>query len=211
MAKRMMGPKGSTRRRRFLFVPLLLAACIALFVVAGAQAVHDTTLFQLDGNALSTRHVRSLSRAALRQGWTTGTTSVTRSTQLPVRPRLLTRTARPPCRGARRRTRAARSSPAAAPRIRRTSRTGPGRTPAACRTRTTSSTASRRGTRCRRTRPTARRQTDGSTNCDVLFFGSDRFDNSGDAQQGFWFFQNKVTLGKRRSAAVQLQRRAQAR
>jgi hypothetical protein len=28
---------------------------------------------------------------------------------------------------------------------------------------------------------------------DVLFFGSDRFDNSGDAQQGFWFFQNKIT------------------
>lgn len=37
--------------------------------------------------------------------------------------------------------------------------------------------------------------TDGTTNCDVLYFGSDRFDNSGDAQQGFWFFQNKVTLG----------------
>jgi hypothetical protein len=30
--------------------------------------------------------------------------------------------------------------------------------------------------------------------CDVLFFGSDRFDNSGDAQQGFWFFQNKIGL-----------------
>jgi hypothetical protein len=30
---------------------------------------------------------------------------------------------------------------------------------------------------------------------DVLFFGSDRFDNSGDAQQGFWFFQKPVTLG----------------
>jgi hypothetical protein len=28
---------------------------------------------------------------------------------------------------------------------------------------------------------------------DVLFFGSDRYDNSGDAQQGFWFFQNKIT------------------
>jgi hypothetical protein len=28
---------------------------------------------------------------------------------------------------------------------------------------------------------------------DVLYFGSDRFDNSGDAQQGFWFFQNKIT------------------
>ena len=33
-----------------------------------------------------------------------------------------------------------------------------------------------------------------AANCEVLFFGSDRFDNSGDAQQGFWFFQNKVTL-----------------
>jgi hypothetical protein len=31
-----------------------------------------------------------------------------------------------------------------------------------------------------------------STTCEVLFFGSDRFDNSGDAQQGFWFFQNPV-------------------
>ncbi|NYJ04580.1 hypothetical protein [Petropleomorpha daqingensis] len=29
---------------------------------------------------------------------------------------------------------------------------------------------------------------------DVLFFGSDRRDNSGDAQQGFWFFQNRITL-----------------
>jgi hypothetical protein len=27
---------------------------------------------------------------------------------------------------------------------------------------------------------------------DVLFFGSDRLDNSGDAQQGFWFFQNSI-------------------
>jgi hypothetical protein len=29
---------------------------------------------------------------------------------------------------------------------------------------------------------------------DVLFFGSDRNDNSGDAQQGFWFFQNPIAL-----------------
>src|SRR5262245_4105789 len=31
--------------------------------------------------------------------------------------------------------------------------------------------------------------------CEVLFFGSDRYDNSGDAQQGFWFFQNEIKLG----------------
>jgi hypothetical protein len=30
---------------------------------------------------------------------------------------------------------------------------------------------------------------------EVLFFGSDRLDNSGDAQQGFWFFQNSIALG----------------
>jgi hypothetical protein len=28
---------------------------------------------------------------------------------------------------------------------------------------------------------------------DLIVFGSDRYDNSGDAQQGFWFFQNAVT------------------
>ena len=35
--------------------------------------------------------------------------------------------------------------------------------------------------------------------CDVLFFGSDRYDNSGDAQQGFWFLQNKITTGGKES------------
>jgi hypothetical protein len=31
--------------------------------------------------------------------------------------------------------------------------------------------------------------------CELLYFGSDRLDNSGDAQQGFWFFQNSIALG----------------
>jgi hypothetical protein len=30
--------------------------------------------------------------------------------------------------------------------------------------------------------------------CAQIFFGMDRFDNSGDAQNGFWFFQNQITL-----------------
>jgi hypothetical protein len=34
-----------------------------------------------------------------------------------------------------------------------------------------------------------------ASTCELLFFGSDRYDNSGDAQQGFWFFQNAVGLG----------------
>jgi len=35
----------------------------------------------------------------------------------------------------------------------------------------------------------------GNPTCELIYFGSDRFDNSGDAQQGFWFFQNRITLG----------------
>jgi hypothetical protein len=37
------------------------------------------------------------------------------------------------------------------------------------------------------------------TTCDILYFGSDRFDNSGDAQQGFWFLQNECSLGSTKS------------
>jgi hypothetical protein len=33
------------------------------------------------------------------------------------------------------------------------------------------------------------------TTCDVIYFGLDRFDNSGDAQTGFWFLQNQCSEG----------------
>ena len=41
MTERLIGETGSKKRRRFLFVPIVLVACLALFVVAGAQAVSD--------------------------------------------------------------------------------------------------------------------------------------------------------------------------
>lgn len=53
MTEKILGPTGSKRRKRFLFVPMFLVACTALFIVASAQAVHDLD-FQLDGNVLST-------------------------------------------------------------------------------------------------------------------------------------------------------------
>jgi hypothetical protein len=53
MATRILGPTGSRRRRRFLFVPILLVACTALFLIGSAQAVHDLD-FQLDGETTST-------------------------------------------------------------------------------------------------------------------------------------------------------------
>src|SRR6266704_2957369 len=43
----------------------------------------------------------------------------------------------------------------------------------------------------------------GGTTCEVLYFGSDRFDNSGDAQQGFWFFQNAISLGTQKVGGAQ--------
>ena len=49
MAERVLGPTGSRRRRRFLFVPILIVSAAALMFVAGAQAVHDEN-FQLDGD-----------------------------------------------------------------------------------------------------------------------------------------------------------------
>jgi hypothetical protein len=49
MAEKILGPQGSKRRKRFLWVPMLLIACTALFVIGNAQAVHDLS-FQLDGD-----------------------------------------------------------------------------------------------------------------------------------------------------------------
>ena len=42
--------------------------------------------------------------------------------------------------------------------------------------------------------PSATCPSGGAPTCDVIFFGSDRLDNSGDAQQGFWFFQMPIGL-----------------
>jgi hypothetical protein len=52
MAERILGEKGSPRRRRFLWVPMLTIAALALFMVSGAQAVHDLA-FQLDGDVIA--------------------------------------------------------------------------------------------------------------------------------------------------------------
>src|SRR5215211_5414450 len=53
MAGRIMGPTGSARRRRWLGVPTAMVMLVALFWIAGAQAVHDDGNFQLDRNAFT--------------------------------------------------------------------------------------------------------------------------------------------------------------
>jgi hypothetical protein len=51
VAKRILGPTGGRRRRRFLLSSTLAVALAALFLTAGAQAVHEIGVFQLDANA----------------------------------------------------------------------------------------------------------------------------------------------------------------
>ena len=51
MTERILGPTGSPRRRRWLGVPIVLVFAVAMFWIAGAQAVHDVGVFQLDGDA----------------------------------------------------------------------------------------------------------------------------------------------------------------
>ena len=57
MTERLIGETGSRKRRRFLLLPVLLVAFISLFVIAGAQAVHDGGGFELDRNATSSAAV----------------------------------------------------------------------------------------------------------------------------------------------------------
>ena len=42
----------------------------------------------------------------------------------------------------------------------------------------------------------------GLTSCELIYFGSDRFANDGDATQAFWFLQNRVTLGSNSMGAA---------
>ena len=51
MTQRVLGPTGSPRRRWTLILPLVAAFAVGLLYVAGAQAVHDVGVFQLDRNA----------------------------------------------------------------------------------------------------------------------------------------------------------------
>ncbi len=205
---RIVGPAGSRRRRRFLVGPLFLVTLVALFWITGAQAVHDTGNFELDGNAVNGAAVGDDWDNVCHQVTITDDTCSTipnecasavehdrRERGLVGEPARTT----PP------------SSPAAARRTRRhqpVGLEGRGRRPA----RQGQPPAQLRGPLLA-DRPSADVPGAGTAaTCDVLYFGSDRFDNSGDAQQGFWFFQNKITLGTtavRRRA--QLQRRAQDR
>jgi hypothetical protein len=190
MTERILGPEGSKRRKRVWLVPLVIAAMAAIFSVTGAQAVHDAGLFELDtpsANATDASDNTSTTRpedwdlickanpssCTLKAGYTApaGTTTATAS------------------------------SHANDGNLNATIFTGGGsKDPEAIadwlwkdgagglpdKDNLLHAYAARYSKTADATCPSS------TTTCEVIYFGSDRYDNSGDATQAFWFLQNAI-------------------
>jgi hypothetical protein len=175
MATKILGPTGSRRRSRFLIAPILLVACAAMFWIAGAQAVHDTGAFELDGNATN--------GAAPGDDWDNVCHQVTGSD----------------CSTTSDTTGATAVDWVAEPNLNATIFTGGGsKDPQDVSNWAWKDGAGGLPDKDNLLHSFAARYAPSSgfyAGHDLLFFGSDRLDNSGDAQQGFWFFQNPIGLG----------------
>jgi hypothetical protein len=179
MATRVLGPTGSAKRRRFLFVPVVLVAALALFWIAGAQgsAPQSAGVFQLDGNAFSSDTVTGLDGAGS-EDWNN------------ICPSTLTGGAAPGCSGP--------SSIATAQSFVRDGDGTPNKT-----------IFTGGGSKDIYDTPNwawtdgsvpdkddlgdafAAKYTAADTH-QYLYFGADRFANNGDSQIGFWFFHKNV-------------------
>src|SRR5712691_3176482 len=205
---RIMGPTGSRRRRRFLLVPILCTAALALFWIAGAQAVHDLGVFQLDGDASSATQPPPPYPQAV-DDWdkvchqvagfdcstmsnTTGATAVAWSNDCNA-----TQPSPPTC--------IANNPTKTSDRAASTFNGGGSKDPLDINNWAWNDGSGGLPDKDNLVQSFAARYnvtgsgapTDclfGQT-CDVIYFGLDRFDNSGDAQNGFWFLQNKCGEG----------------
>jgi hypothetical protein len=182
---RIIGPPRSRRRRRTFFAILALALGVGVFVIAGAQAVHDTGAFQLDGNAQTSDLGSPPSTGA--DDWdrvchqvvgsdcsttsnTTGATAVSFTNDGAQNGTIFT--------------------------------TGGSKDPNDIsqwqwkdqlgglpdKDNLQDSFAARYSLPVSATCPSL------APTCELLYFGSDRVDNSGDAQEGFWLLQNRIGL-----------------
>src|SRR5262249_5441145 len=151
--------------------PILLIACTALFFIAGAQAVHDTGAFELDGNATN-------NPAVLGDDWDNVCHQVTGTD----------------CSTTNNTTGALAVDWVAEPNPNATIFTGGGsKDPQDINQWAWKDGAGGLPDKDNLLHSFAARYD--TAQGQVLFFGSDRLDNSGDAQQGFWFFQNSIGLG----------------
>jgi hypothetical protein len=197
MARRVIGPTGSRRRRWLFLLCLVVTVGAGILFIPGALAVHDTGAFELDGNATN-------DPAVVGDDWDNVCHEVTITNDT-------TNAITDECASATDTSGALAVSWAAEASLNATIFTGGGSKDP----QDVSNWAWKDGAgglpdkdnllhsfAARYTLPADTDGTDGTlcptgtaTTCDILYFGSDRYDNSGDAQQGFWFFQNKITLG----------------
>jgi hypothetical protein len=197
MATRVLGPTGSRRRRRFLLASLLLVACSALLLVGSARAVHDTGAFQLDGDAQKSTSPSGTQGTTAPDGddWdnicASNPTTCQFATGFSASPS----------------TTATQSAHVADGNNNATIFTGGGsKDPNDLNNWQWKNAGGlpdkdnlQHGFAARYSLPstgpndtTCPSLTAGTNTCKLLYFGSDRFDNSGDAQEGFWFFQKPV-------------------
>jgi hypothetical protein len=187
MTERVLGPTGSPRRRWSLLAPVFLIALVGLFVIAGAQAVNQTGAFELDGNAVSSGGNAGTGpddwdRVCQETGFaggcsTTATTQTTAPKATAVsfisavdNPIIFT---------------GGGSKDPQDPQdswLWKPSDTIPDKDTILHAFAAKYSLAPSAST-C---------PSNGAATCDVIFFGSDRFTNDGDAQLGFWFFKAPV-------------------
>jgi hypothetical protein len=204
MARKVVGPTGS-RRRRWLFLCTAMAAiAMAVLFIPSAFAVHDTGAFELDGNATAATTSDDWDRVCYQVAVNGGATAAAATAQCTATQGLGSAN-----------TGAAWVNDGA---LNATIFTGGGsKDPSdvsswgwktdtgglpdkdnlihAYATEYSLAGTASAGTCPNGTDlapPIGNNSFDSTVNCRVLYFGSDRYDNSGDAQQGFWFFQNKV-------------------
>ena len=181
--KRIDGPTEHPRGRRHLVIPVLAALLFTLLFPFGAQAVHDTGVFELDGNATSSTS----------DDWdkvchqVTGSDCSTASNATGAKAVAWTAEANP---NSTIFTGGGSKDPIDIDQW--AWKDGAGGLPD--KDNLEHAFAARYSLP-----PSASCPSGGNPTCELLFFGSDRFDNSGDAQQGFWFFQNPISLGGAKS------------
>ena len=187
---RVTGATGIRHVRRFLVLPLVAGMVLTLLVPYAAQAVHDTGIFQLDGDAQTSTNTAGTPAAI--DDWDKVCNQVTGGGLAGCGTTAVT-------------TGATAVSWTAEPNSNSSIFTGGGsKDPSDINQWAWKDDAGglpdkdnlAHGFAARYSQPPSANCPSGTNpTCELIFFGSDRFDNSGDAQQGFWFFQNRITLG----------------
>jgi len=198
---RIVGRRGTPHRRWFLLTTLLAAAAaVTVFAVAGAQAVHDTGAFELDGNAVSTTGNAGtkpddwdrvchqvLNSDCSTTANTNGATGVAFGDD---------RTVTPECAGGDNCTVFTGGGSKDPSDLSSWNwKTDSGGLPAKDNLQQGfAARYSLPGTNATGNCPNGTNPFDPTVNCSVVYFGSTRVANNGDAQQGVWFLQNRVGL-----------------